>query len=215
MRSDGNATRSKLLDSALQLWAEKGVEGTSLGDIRKAAGQRNESALHYYFGSGDGLLAAVFERHVPSIRHRREELLGLALESPEVRPVAEALVLPVAELVLGDWRDQAFARVAARALTGTNRGELDGLIGDSAVRPATVAFLERVAWLPERVAKLRLQVAGNMVVHATADYAERTATKGRRTAAPGLWIANIVDMWIAATTAPVSNVAMTHLSDPA
>lgn len=214
MARDATETRAKLLDAALRLWAEKGVGAVSLGEIRVAAGQRNESALQYHFGSRKGLLAAVFERHVPSIRARRQELLEIALRSDELRPAAEALVLPVAELISGDWRSRAFARVAADLLGGTSRTELEWLIGDSAVQEATDLFLTRTEPLPEGVAAMRLQVAANLVLHAAADYARRLETRGKERAHdPELFVANLVDMWIASTTAPASEVTRAKLEE--
>ena len=204
MARDASGTRQKLLDSALRLWATHGVEGVTLTEIQEAAGQRNASALHYHFKSREGLLAAVFERHVPAIRARRQQLLDEAVASSELRPVAAALVLPVGELIGGDWRDRAFVRVAADMLSGTSRAELTWLIGDSAVVEATELFRARAA-LPGPVESMRLQVAGSMVVHTAADYARRFDTRGRgRVHDPELFLANLVDMWIGAMTAPVS-----------
>ncbi len=181
-----------------------GVEGVTLTQIQEAAGQRNASALHYHFKSRDGLLAAVFERHVPTIRARRQELLDEALASSALRPVAAALVLPVGELIAGGWRDRAFVRVAADLLSGTSRAELTWLIGDSAVVEATELFRDRAA-LPAPVEPVRVQVAGSMVVHTAADYARRHDTRGRkRVHDPELFLENLVDMWIGAMTAPVS-----------
>jgi len=204
MPRDASATRTKLLDAALRLWADRGVEVATLAEIQSAAGQRNASALHYHFGSRDGLLAAVFEGHVPRIRARRRQLLDAALDTSELRPVGEALVLPVGELITGDWRDRAFLRVAADLLSGANRSDLQWLIGDSAVTEATELFRER-AQLPDGVGPLRLQVAGNMFVHSAADYARRWETRRSRTHQPEVFLANLVDMWMAAVTAPVSD----------
>lgn len=211
MARDASATRGKLLDSALRLWAERGVEVVTLAEIQAAAGQRNASALHYHFGSRDGLLAAVFERHVPRIRARRRELLDAATESAELRPVAEALVLPVGELITGDWRDRAFVRVAADLLSGTSRAELDWLIGDSAVAEATQLFLDRAQLLPA-LGNMRVQVAGNMFIHTAADYARRYESRRARPHHPELFVANLVDMWLAAAMAPVSEVTGALLS---
>lgn len=203
MARDASATRQKLLDAALRLWAERGVDVATLAEIQAAAGQRNASALHYHFGSRDGLLAAVFERHVPGLRARRRELIDAAIESTSLRPVAEALVLPIGELIAGDWRDRAFVRLAADLLSGTNRSELDWLIGDSAVAEATQLFLDR-AQLPPALGPMRVQVAGNMFIHTAADYARRFEARRGRSHHPELFLANLVDMWLAAVMAPVS-----------
>lgn len=211
MARDASATRQKLLDAALRLWAEQGVEVATLAEIQAAAGQRNASALHYHFGNRDGLLAAVFERHVPGIRARRQELLDAATRSTALRPVAEALVLPVGELIAGDWRDRAFVRVAADLLSGTSRSELDWLIGDSAVAEATELFLDR-AQLPAALGPMRVQVGGNMFIHTAADYARRYEARKGRSHHPELFLANLVDMWLAAVMAPVSEETGTLLA---
>ena len=49
--------RTRLLDSAERLFAERGVDGPSLRDINTAAGQRNASGVQYHFGGRAGLLA--------------------------------------------------------------------------------------------------------------------------------------------------------------
>lgn len=205
MARDATKTRERLMDAALRLWADRGVEVTSLNEIHAAADQRNASALQYHFGNRAGLLAAVFERHVPGIRSRREELLGIARLSNDLRSAAEALVLPVAELILGDWREQAFVCVAADLMSTSSRSDLQWLIGESAVVDATDLVVERAGALPPVVSSMRIQVAGNMVIHAAADYIKRGATRGgRRARQPDLFLANLVDMWVAAVAAEIS-----------
>jgi AcrR family transcriptional regulator len=58
----GEATRARLLDAAVLLFAERGLGGVSLREINEAAGQRNTNALHYHFGDRDGLIGAIVER---------------------------------------------------------------------------------------------------------------------------------------------------------
>ena len=41
--------RDLLIRAAEQLMAERGIEGADLKDIQRAAGQRNRSAVNYYF----------------------------------------------------------------------------------------------------------------------------------------------------------------------
>ena len=48
--------RDALRRSAEQLFAAHGVDGVSLRQITREAGQRNTTALQYHFGSRDGLL---------------------------------------------------------------------------------------------------------------------------------------------------------------
>ncbi|MEV6767525.1 TetR family transcriptional regulator [Nocardia sp. NPDC051030] len=55
--------------------AERGPD-VALRDIAVAAGQRNNSAVHYHFGSRDGLIVAIIERHQPALENRRTALLA-------------------------------------------------------------------------------------------------------------------------------------------
>lgn len=52
---DPTSTESRILDAALELFAEKGFAGTSIGDIIDRAGARNRAAVCYYFKSKESL----------------------------------------------------------------------------------------------------------------------------------------------------------------
>jgi AcrR family transcriptional regulator len=202
-------TRSKLLDAATELFAARGVASVTLGEIIEKAGQRNASALHYHFGSRDGLMAALMERHVPGIRARRSELLQIALDrAGDVRAAAEAVVLPNGELLDGDWRGRAFLRIAADLLTGSTRRELEPLLGDTALFEAEDLLFSRIPVMPPALRRLRSQVAGMMTLHAISDYSLRIDTRAARRHNTRLFVANLVDMYIAALMTPASPAAV-------
>ena len=58
--SDANH-RDLLLTTAERLFAERGVDAASLRAVMGAAGT-NVAAVHYHFGSKDGLVRALIER---------------------------------------------------------------------------------------------------------------------------------------------------------
>lgn len=58
-RDTATGTRARLLLAAMELFAEHGVEGTSLRRINEVAECRNSSAVHYHFGGRDNLIGAV------------------------------------------------------------------------------------------------------------------------------------------------------------
>src|SRR4051812_28313331 len=74
-RSDSLRTQAVLISTAERLFAERGLEGVSLSEINRVAGQRNKSALHYHFGSRDGLLKALLEKHRFKLDKERTKLL--------------------------------------------------------------------------------------------------------------------------------------------
>ncbi|WP_420881572.1 TetR/AcrR family transcriptional regulator [Rhodococcus sp. (in: high G+C Gram-positive bacteria)] len=72
MNSNG---RDTILLVAERLIAERGLHGVSAREIVRTAGQRNNSAITYHFGSWDGLLESVWLEHIGSINAVRGEML--------------------------------------------------------------------------------------------------------------------------------------------
>ncbi|MFC9518954.1 TetR/AcrR family transcriptional regulator [Nocardiaceae bacterium NPDC056970] len=72
MNSNG---RDTILLVAERLIAERGLHGVSAREIVRTAGQRNNSAITYHFGSWDGLLEAVWLEHIGSINEVRARML--------------------------------------------------------------------------------------------------------------------------------------------
>lgn len=69
--------REALIVAAERLISERGAD-VPLRDIAVLAGQRNNSAVHYYFGSRAGLIDAIVERRMVALEQRRMELLAQA-----------------------------------------------------------------------------------------------------------------------------------------
>jgi AcrR family transcriptional regulator len=62
------STRDRLLDAALALFAERGFQGTTVGDIESAAGLSPRSGgLYKHFGSKEEVLRAAVERHARDV----------------------------------------------------------------------------------------------------------------------------------------------------
>jgi len=91
-------TRSRLLEAAERLFAERGIDGVSLREINQAAGARNAIALQYHFKDRSGMLAAILAKHHPDVEARRHALLDEyeAGNTRDVRLLAAALVRPMA-----------------------------------------------------------------------------------------------------------------------
>jgi AcrR family transcriptional regulator len=103
--ASGEATRELLIRTAERLFAQRGIGAVSLREIGKAAGQRNNAAIHYHFGDIDGLVAAIFAFRSPSVAERRLAILAdidLHGRADDVRSLATAIVLPLAEQVTDD-----------------------------------------------------------------------------------------------------------------
>ncbi|QLL08736.1 TetR/AcrR family transcriptional regulator [Mycobacterium vicinigordonae] len=60
-RADGELSRTRILDAATEIAAERGYEGTSIGLVSKKCGLP-ASSIYWHFKDKDDLIAAVIER---------------------------------------------------------------------------------------------------------------------------------------------------------
>jgi AcrR family transcriptional regulator len=101
-----SSTKSQLLDVAEQRFLAEGL-GVSVRDITEAAGQ-NGAAIHYHFGSRDGLIGAVIARRAGDLAARRRaalEALRSAAHPPGIGDVIRALVFAYVGLVDAEGPD--------------------------------------------------------------------------------------------------------------
>lgn len=99
--ADRKDTKTAILDAAERLMAEHGVNGVSLRSILTEA-EANSAALHYHFGSREGLVEALLARRGHSSSVRRKELVdALAARSapPTVKDMVRVIVDPMAEML--------------------------------------------------------------------------------------------------------------------
>ncbi len=111
-------TRERILDAAERLFGERGFAETSLREITARA-RVNLAAVHYHFGSKDGLIAEVLRRRLVPINRERLALLEAAEAEGTIRleAVLEALVAPPLRLLHGAARERtALLRLMGRAL---------------------------------------------------------------------------------------------------
>jgi AcrR family transcriptional regulator len=86
--------------------AEHGIE-VPLRDVAAAAGQRNNSAVQYHFGSRDGLIEAVVERRMIALERARLELLAEHEADGAATDPAAFVAMLVAPLLDVPYRDGA------------------------------------------------------------------------------------------------------------
>lgn len=91
-------TRDRIINAAEVLFAERGIDGVSLREINRLAGQSNTGAVQYHFGDRDGLVRAIIAKHRRDTEPRRHALLDQYEDAglDDVRALAAALVLPAA-----------------------------------------------------------------------------------------------------------------------
>lgn len=96
MRRKADAGREAIMDTAERLFAERGIDAVSLRTINAEAGY-SVAALHYHFGTRDGLVHALLERAQPPMFESRKRMLDelRACTDPPLEGIVEALVRPL------------------------------------------------------------------------------------------------------------------------
>jgi len=107
-------TRESLLDAAEELFSERGIPAASLRAITERA-TANLAAVHYHFGSKQGLVRAVFDRRLAPLNRERLALLDRCeAEGGGVEEVVRAFVAPIFTMA-DEAHKSAFAQMMARA----------------------------------------------------------------------------------------------------
>ena len=105
-RHRSDATRARIMAAAEDVFARDGVATGSMAAILRAAGQRNETAIVYHFGSREGLALAIIEAHREPVAAYRKELISQATAGGRVpdRPGSRRTAGPSPGSVPGDPR---------------------------------------------------------------------------------------------------------------
>jgi AcrR family transcriptional regulator len=216
-RADAIATRARIVATAERLFAERGIDSVSLNEINRAAGQRNRSALQYHFGSREGLIHAILDKHTPGIDQRRHAMLDELEPSGrlELRSLVEALVLPVAEKLDDPDGGVAFIRVNAQLIGHTSFPLLE-LHAQRVNRGADRLQRLMAQSTPELPASLRVPrwlLLIGLLFHGLADYVHLTESDGgtRRLPSRELFVSNLIDSIVAVAAANVSEATRTRL----
>jgi AcrR family transcriptional regulator len=208
-------TRSSLLQTAEGLFAEHGIGAVSLRRIQEAAGQKNKSAIQYHFGSKQGLIAAIFEDRMRHNDGRRLELLD-AIEEPTLHDLLRALVYPFAEQ-LDDPTRGNYIRFVSQVVRAPELW-LDQDGQPRFVAPGLVRVFDQLSralpHLPAPILSLRLSQMLRQQIHALADREQEL--RGARSGAllsesHALFVSNLVDMLVAALSAPLSDETRAEL----
>jgi AcrR family transcriptional regulator len=126
MADESGSTRDRLLAAAERLFLERGVNQVSVRAINAEAGL-NPGAVHYHFGSREGLVAALLERELSPLW--RDRLEGVAEQSPadasgksslDIHSLVTAVVEPFDDLVRSK-RGRMLCRLLAQTCLNADR----------------------------------------------------------------------------------------------
>jgi AcrR family transcriptional regulator len=204
------STQEAILAAAERLYAEHGMFAVSNRQVSEAAGQGNNAAVGYHFGTKADLVRAIEQTHRGPIEQLREQMVAELGRSAEMRDWVGCLVRPLTEhlAALGcDGSPTWYARFAAQAMTDPAYYNI--VVRDALSSPSLVQVIDGINRclpnLPTDVRYERNIMARNLLIHTCADL-ERSLAAGAsmprpswRAAATGL-IDAIVGLWLAPVT---------------
>ncbi|TYK49067.1 TetR/AcrR family transcriptional regulator [Actinomadura decatromicini] len=206
MPKDATTTRRRLLRAGAHHLAADGIDAARTRDIVATAGQANDSAVTYHFGSRAGLLQAILAEGVQRMEPAREATLP-TLGTDDLHGIVDAIVRPTAdELRTPEGRDflRITAQLAGRAGIRDHRPP-PLLHGTALARQLELLETACRATLPEPLALERIAVAIAFLTTALADRTGRLdpATPQRTLLDHDTFTADLTAMLAAALQAPV------------
>jgi AcrR family transcriptional regulator len=201
------ATRETILTAAERLFAEHGVFAVSNRQVSEAAGQGNNTAVGYHFGTKADLVRAIARRHSAPIEEIRQRMVGEIGDSADVRDWVSCLIRPVAEHLDRVGSPTWFARFGAQIMTDPALRPI--MVEESQSSPSLVRIVEELHRclpdLPSEVRAERADMARQLLVHMVAER-ERALAEGTPTpraswhdAATGM-VDALVGLWLAPVT---------------
>jgi AcrR family transcriptional regulator len=113
-REAGQRTRTRLVDAALDLLAERGEDGVKLRELTHAA-DANVAAVSYHFGSLKALCEASVEYALERYLDAQEEAVRALSPESTLEELAAAFARPMTRALSSGGRDLDVMRIVARA----------------------------------------------------------------------------------------------------
>lgn len=203
-------TRLALILAAERIFSEEGISNTSLRRITQAAGQRNESAIHYHFGSREGVVAAILDHRTTPINADRVEMLARMAEAGRPlgsREVAEALCRPLARYLHESGGRSHYLRfLGVLWLDRPMWRQFEGRTQDEGLLIGLRALIEAKPHLPASLVRHRYGLAIQMSTYALARMERMAFDSGPRWdwARAEAQISDLIDGVAAVFDAPLS-----------
>jgi AcrR family transcriptional regulator len=220
LRAVSEETKNQIKAAAQILFARRGVDGVTVQEIVNAAGQRNNAALHYHFGSKEKLIREMVVDGAAVLDRRRRDMLDEidARGGPKsVREVMLVLIMPVIELG-EDKRWRGYIRFTSN-LQASDPEALRAALNSRWNSGYVSCFnhLKRMLPLPAPIIEQRLSmfvIYANSILSAHEAALESRSTKSSRLWGQPFTIENMLDMLEAAITCMPSKTTMEKIAKP-
>jgi len=198
--------------AAERLIAERGIDAVSLREIGAAAGQRNNSAAQYHFGTKEGLVAAIYEYRMRAMNEQR--LAALSAIEPtgdlaEITALVEVLVNPLIDAITPGqtWYARFLVQLSARGTWAGCYPAPERSLQDG-VWEARRRIKQLLRDVPDAVLTARLRLAFGLILE-VADDLERSLIPDQQVAA-SVAIDAIVAVLVGPASARTAAAAATH-----
>ncbi len=204
-----SSTQEAILKAAERLYAEHGVFAVSNRQVSEAAGQGNNAAVGYHFGTKTDLVRAIEHKHRGPIEELREQMVAATGDSTELRDWVACLVQPLTDHLAALGNPTWYARFAAQVMADPAYHGI--VVRDALSSPSLVQVIDGMKnCLPDLPAEVRAErniMARNLLMHSCADR-ERGLAQGAMVPRPS-WNAaasGLIDAIVGLWRAPVTGV---------
>lgn len=108
------SARDRIKLAARRLFAERGVDGVTTREIVKAAGQKNQGSLNYYFGTKEDLVREIVVDGAKLIDERRNDMLDALTANGgpgSVEDITDILIFPAIRISRGGkYHEDSYCR---------------------------------------------------------------------------------------------------------
>ncbi len=160
--SASETTRIKIMQAAERLFADRGIDAVALREIAAAAGQGNNTAVQYHFGSKEQLVYEIFDWRTNLFEEQRKAMLAEAEAKGQLgnaKVLLQIMCLP--HLSIADETGaHPYSAFLAQYLTRTRASGIphpydDPEVPVPALRRVRRLIVERVSYVPADVLRLR------------------------------------------------------------
>ena len=210
MRADrASTTQEAILKAAERLYAEHGVFAVSNRQVSEAAGQGNNAAVGYHFGTKADLVRAIEYKHRGPIEELRQQRIADIGDSTDMRDWVAALVCPLTDHLAALGNPTWYARFAAQVMADPAYYHI--IVKDALSSESLVRVLDGInGCLPDLPVDVRVErnmMGRNLLMHSCAER-ERLLAQGAPVARPS-WqdaASGLIDAIIGLWHAPVTEV---------
>jgi AcrR family transcriptional regulator len=164
-------TREAILAAAERLFAEHGVFAVSNRQVSEAAGQGNNAAVGYHFGTKADLIRAIVRKHNQQVERLCQQMVNQVGPNPQLRDWVDCLVRPFAMHLTALGNPTWYARFSAQLMPDPAHRDIasEESLASSSVLQIIEGLTRCLPGMPSEVYVERSAMARQLIVHMFAE----------------------------------------------